>query len=251
MDADIKPGFDFTPDFSEIRSKAHLVRQGRDLVLNASQGVKLDDPEQEGTRRKNIELVKTAFIDALSVIAAWPHEGSIDRAAALTYFEQTSGVRLRTVAAVAQFGPSTPAPGLAACQQRTVVGVLLEPTWALHAHADLRSWVFGQTFAPLGLIDAQTEQINKSKQFKIVPNAHGIPYGLMVHHATVRDATPEEVKAWLGAESPVEKTRTPLEKFEIVGAEKVLRDLQMSKAAAPFWDWTQASTIGPTAGLWA
>jgi hypothetical protein len=163
------------------------------------------------------------------------------RAEVLTYFEQAvfQGKRqFKTVAGAALFGPSKPEYGVDYCTQRTVIGVLVEPDFALHPHADLRTWVVGQAGAQLSLIgqDAST------KAFKVVPNVYqkdkGLLYGLFAHQGTIREASGPEVAEFLTMPSPVS------EEGRILSLDELRADIKVASEAAPFWKWAEAKIIG-------
>lgn len=223
MTADISKTYNFTPDFSHVRSLAHLA---------ATQGVSSDKG-------------KAAILEGLALCCAWPADGSLGhgltRAEVLTYFEQAvfqGKRRFKTMAGAALFGPSKPEYGVEFCTQRTVIGVLVEPDFALHPHADLRTWVVGQAGAQLQLVgqDAST------KAFKVVPNVYqkdkGLLYGLFAHQGTVREASGPEVAEFLTMPSPV------CEPARILSLADVTKDRDLAAEAAPFWKWADAKIIG-------
>lgn len=230
MRSDLKTDFDWHFDFSLVRSAAqHFAQHG----INADNNMR--------------------FLETLAVCCAWPNDQSMGRAEVLTYFERAAfnGKRqLRTVTGAALFGPAKPEYGVKFCTQRSVTGILVEPDMALHAHADLRTWVVGQAGEPLELVGEVSEN-GEPMRFKVVPNAHrdkGLVYGLFAHQGTIRDATPQEAAEFLTAPCPIE--RAPV-KFEIEDAERELRKVlsatdavSIAATAAPFWCWADAKIIG-------
>jgi hypothetical protein len=223
-DVDTLPGFDFSFDFGCVRALAQAA------------GV-------ENNERKQ------ALIEGLAQVCAWPSDHPMSRMEVLTYFESVvfRGKRLfRTVSGVAHFGPTTPEPGTAACFSRPVTGILLEPDMAIHAEPDLRTWVFGQPHGTIQFWNEDTKAQDMGKRWKVVPNAHDLPYGLFVHQATIRDASPDEAHQFLTAPSPVHEPLTLEQRWAVPGAEaKIRRMADTAREAAPFWKWTDARCLGP------
>lgn len=242
MRSDLKTDFDWHFDFSLVRSAAQTI---------ATHGLFLKDGDTV-TDRPNTDM-RRLLLDTLAVCCAWPNDRGMGRAEVLTYFEQAAfhGKRkLRTVTGAALFGPAKPEYGVKFCTQRSVTGILVEPDMALHAHADLRTWVVGQAGEPLELVGEVSEN-GEPVRFRVVPNAHrdkGLVYGLFAHHGTIRDATPQEATEFLTAPCPID--REPV-KFEIEDAARALRKvmsatdaMSIAATAAPFWRWADAKVIG-------
>lgn len=243
MRSDLKTDFDWHFNFSLVRSAAQTV---------ATHGLFLKDGDTV-TDSPNTDM-RRLLLDTLAVCCAWPNDQSMGRAEVLTYFERAAfnGKRqFRTVTGAALFGPAKPEYGVKFCTQRSVTGILIEPDMALHAHADLRTWVVGQAGEPLELV-GELDDKGEPARFRVVPNAHrdkaGLVYGLFPHQGTIRDATPQEAAAFLTAPSPIDR---PHVSFEIEDAERELRKVMsatqavnVAAAAAPFWRWADAKIIG-------
>lgn len=251
MDADFSKDFDFTPDFGKIRSLAQLIASRPfDVPTSAPTSATMKAAYATWTQRdvsglkvdevKVVDMVRAAVIEACSLIAAWPvSDVSMGRAEVFEYFRKAARLDLEIVRAAAHFGPDKTELGVKATQVRTATGIRLPTAWALHPHADLRTWVFGQLDVTFQGWDSY-EGMPENKQYKIKHNAAEIPFGLAVKHETIRKATAQERTAWLLAPSPVHEARA----FEIPDAERVLKNFELANAAAPFWAWTSAKALG-------
>jgi hypothetical protein len=221
-DVDTLRNFDFSPTFENVRSlaqKAQFFAQGKDA--------------------------KQALIDALAICAAWPADHPMTRAYVLTYLEGVvfQGKRqFKTVTGVALFGPALPEYGPKACTQRAVTGILLEPDLAIHAESDLRTWVFGQPHATIQLWNQDSTGRDEACKWKVVANAHKLPYGLFAHPGTIREATGAEAQAFLTKPSPVHEPLTVEQLWSIPDA--VQRVAKLSAESAPFWRWADAKIVG-------
>lgn len=256
MDADILSSFDFTPDFGRLRSLAQIIAS---RPFDVPEGAPAShtvtsahttytpayaaDPHLPRTSGLTVlhDLMRAAFIEACSLIAAWPVAGvSMGRAEALEYFGKAARLNMEVVCAVAHFGPDKTEMGVKATQTRTVTGLRLPTAWALHPHADLRTWVFGQTDVTFQGWDSYENKADAKAKYKIKSNAASLPFGLAVKHETIRPANAQERAAWLLAPSPVHEAVG----FEIPDAERVLKNFERANAAAPFWAWTSAKELG-------
>lgn len=243
MNADINKNFDFTPEFGRIRSLAQLVAsRSFDVPEGAPASPTIKSAHSawaKDAEAGRVDLVRAAFIEASALIAAWPVADSMGRAQVFEYFRKAARVELELVCAVAHFGPDKTELGVKATQTRTATGIKLPAAWALHPHADLRTWLFGWADMTFEAWDSYEQKVD-GKRYKIKNNAAELPFGLAVKHETIRPANAKEAAAWFLAPSPVHEPRT----FEIPNAEEVMRNFERANAAAPFWAWTSAKELG-------